>query len=109
MHGENKDNSRSIGDQEGGYTCKSKNSNEYNGLPYKIQDQVDKGFLPADRVVDSELHPIVVEARDALVIHQAGKDHEVIKEPTAKQNEEEWHTVMTRKKAAQLKKDGTGV
>ncbi|KAK7273807.1 hypothetical protein RIF29_14870 [Crotalaria pallida] len=73
------------------------------------KDQVDKGILPADRVVDYELHPIVVEARNALVIHQTGEDHEVIKEPTAKQNEEEWHTVMTRKKAAQMKKDGTGV
>ncbi|KAK7281142.1 hypothetical protein RIF29_08865 [Crotalaria pallida] len=65
---------------------------------------VDKGIIPAEKVVDSELHPIVVEARDALVVHKAD-----VKEPNAKQNDEEWHTVMTRKKAAQLKKDGNGV
>ncbi|KAK7268212.1 hypothetical protein RIF29_20905 [Crotalaria pallida] len=62
-----------------------------NGGLAWIQDQVDKGILSADKVVDSELHPIV------------------IKEPNAKQNDEEWHTFMTRKKTAQLKKDGNGV
>ncbi|KAK7273173.1 hypothetical protein RIF29_14221 [Crotalaria pallida] len=96
-------------DAPGASTSTSDGANGAANRVGTIQDQVDKGILSADKVVDSELHLIVVEARDALVVHKAAENQEVIKEPNAKQNDEEWHTVMNRKKTAQLKKVGKGV
>ncbi|KAK7250609.1 hypothetical protein RIF29_33148 [Crotalaria pallida] len=72
-----------------------------------VQDQIDKGIIPADRVDDAELHPIVVEAKKAAQTLQEKpvENPQIEKEVTVSDKGEEWQTDLTRRKAVQFKKD----
>ncbi|KAK7260281.1 hypothetical protein RIF29_26204 [Crotalaria pallida] len=80
----------------------------------KVLDQVEKGIISADRVEASELHPAVVEEIGVKHVLQVIEDpietemRTVISQNAVPSKNGEWQTVMTRKKAAQMKKDGTG-
>ncbi|KAK7268230.1 hypothetical protein RIF29_20925 [Crotalaria pallida] len=70
----------------------------------RVQEQIDKGHEFVQTVEDSELHPLVVETVSQNASQTVKKSGESQKED----REEEWQTVMTRRRTAQMKKDSIG-
>ncbi|KAK7266937.1 hypothetical protein RIF29_19598 [Crotalaria pallida] len=74
----------------------------------KVQEQVNSGLIPADRIKDSELHSLVVETNTATQNGQNNEkdaDAEPVPKATASDsvpNEQEWYTVTRRR--AQMQK-----
>ncbi|KAK7250960.1 hypothetical protein RIF29_33767 [Crotalaria pallida] len=69
----------------------------------KLTEQVQEGILFVDRVDVSDLHPLVVET---ISENQKGQDHETV--PESSKKEQEWQTVMTRRRAKQNVVDKKG-
>ncbi|KAK7255483.1 hypothetical protein RIF29_28893 [Crotalaria pallida] len=76
-----------------------------------------RNMLERDRVEESELHPLVAGEIGNIQSHQLiegadGAEPRTVmdnSQHSGSQKDGEWKTVMTRRKAAQLKKDGAGV
>ncbi|KAK7274459.1 hypothetical protein RIF29_15549 [Crotalaria pallida] len=81
----------------------------------KVQDQINSGLIPADRVKDSELHSLVVESNTATQNGQ-NMQKEVEADPVPKPastsevvpKEQEWYTVTRRRAQMQKSNDVVG-